>query len=220
MGNAQYVEPASALADSRRTGGENGGRGTPSRGRSATRDAVSRRRGPPVIAYRFQSWAVARSGACSSSVCRGRSVGNNSCDYVEGGVSAGNPVRAVAVRDRLIPVAAVGIVSIAAAESIAGMNARVPKPLVAVLALAGTAILLSVDAVQLFLGWLFVAPILQESASNSHVGHALGLALYAGPPLVLLVKHLAAQDDRPRAEWFDFFPALYFVYLVVSLGAT
>jgi O-antigen ligase len=135
-------------------------------------------------------------------------------------VSAGNPVRAAAVRDRLIPIAAVGIVSIAAAESIAGMDARVPKPLVAVLALAGTAILLSVDTVQLFLGWLFVAPILQESASNSHVGHALGLALYAGPPLVLLVKHLAAQGDRPRAEWFDFFPALYFVYLVVSLGAT
>src|SRR4051794_26975418 len=115
---------------------------------------------------------------CAPSVCRGRSVGNNSCDCVEGGVSAGNPVRAAAVRDRLIPIAAVGIVSIAAAESIAGMGTRVPKPLVAVLALAGAAVLLSVDTVQLFLGWLFFAPIFQESASNSHLGHALGLALY------------------------------------------
>jgi O-antigen ligase len=135
-------------------------------------------------------------------------------------VSAVNLVRAAAVRDRLIPVAAVGIVSIAAAESIAGMDTRVPKPLVAVLALAGAAVLLSVDTVQLFLGWLFLAPIFQESASNSHVGHALGLALYTAPPLVLLVKHLAAEGQHPRAEWFDFFPALYLVYLVISLAAT
>jgi O-antigen ligase len=135
-------------------------------------------------------------------------------------VSAGNLVRAGGVRDRLIPVAAVGIVSIAAAESIAGMGTRVPKPLVAILALAGAAVLLSVDTVQLLLGWLFVAPILQESAANSHVGHALSLALYTAPPVALLVKHLAAQGDRPRAEWFDFFPALYLVYLVVSLAAT
>jgi O-antigen ligase len=134
-------------------------------------------------------------------------------------VSAENLVRAGAVRDRLLPVAAVGAVSIAAAGSIAGMDTRVPKPLVGLLALAGAAVLLSVDTVQLFLGWLFLAPILQESASNSHVGHALGLALYAAPPLVLLVKHLAAQGDRPRAEWFDFFPALYLAYLVVSLAA-
>jgi O-antigen ligase len=153
-------------------------------------------------------------------VCGDSAPGNNLSDCVGGGVSSGSLVRAGAVRDRLIPVAAVGMVSIAAAESIAGMDSRVPKPLVAVLALAGAAILLSVDTVQLFLGWLFVAPILQESASNSHVGHALGLALYAAPPLVLLVKHLAAQGERPRAEWFDFFPALYLVYLVASLAAT
>jgi O-antigen ligase len=135
-------------------------------------------------------------------------------------VSAGNSVRPGAVRDRLLPLTAIGILSITAAESIASMGTRVPKPLVAVLALAGGAVLLSVDSVQLFLGWLLVAPIFQESASNSHIGHALGLALYTAPPLVLLVKHLAAEGDRPRAEWFDFFPALYLVYLVVSLAAT
>jgi O-antigen ligase len=114
----------------------------------------------------------------------------------------------------------VGLVSLAAAESISGMGSRVPKPLVAVLTLAGAAVLLSVDSVQLFLGWLFVAPIFQESASNSRFGHALALALYTAPPLALLVKHLASRGDRPQARWFDFFPALYLAYLVASLAAT
>jgi O-antigen ligase len=124
------------------------------------------------------------------------------------------------VRNRLIPAAAVGLVAVATAESIAGMDTRFPKPLVAVLALAGAAVLLSVDTVQLFLGWLLVAPIFQESAANSHVGHVLSLGLYTAPPLVLLVKHLGAEGPRPRATWFDFLPALYLVYLVVSLAAT
>ncbi|HEU5243433.1 MAG TPA: O-antigen ligase family protein [Gaiellaceae bacterium] len=153
-------------------------------------------------------------------VCGGSPAGNNLVDCVEGGVSAENLVRSGAVRERLIPVAAVALVSIAAAESIAGMDTRVPKPLVALLALAGGAVLLSVDSVQLFLAWLFVAPIFQESAANSHIGHALSLALYTAPPIVLLVKHLAAQGERPRAEWFDFFPALYLLYVVISLAAT
>lgn len=135
-------------------------------------------------------------------------------------MNAGQSVRLGAVRDRLVPVVAVVIFSFVAARSTAGIGAHVPKPLVIVLILAGAAILLSVDMVQLFLGWLFIAPIFQESASNTHAGHALALAIYTAPPLALLVKHLAAKGGRPRAKWFDFFPALYFVFLFVSLLAT
>lgn len=135
-------------------------------------------------------------------------------------MSVGNLVRSDAVRDRVVPIAAVAVASIAAAESIAGMGTRVPKPLLGLLALAGGAVFLSVDTVQLFLAWLFLAPIFQESASNTHVGHALALALYTAPPVVLLVKHLAAQGNRLRVEWFDVLPALYATYLVVSLAAT
>jgi O-antigen ligase len=119
-----------------------------------------------------------------------------------------------------VAVVAVVALSVAAARSIAGIDTHVPKPLVALLALAGAAVLLSIDTVQLFLGWLFVAPIFQESAANSRLGHALSLALYTAPPLVLLVKHLIARGSRPRAKWLDFFPALYLVYLAVSLAAT
>lgn len=135
-------------------------------------------------------------------------------------MSAGAPVRLGAVRHRLIPLLGIGLLSIVAAHSIVGMGAHVPKPLVLLLALAGAAILLSLDMIQLFLGWLFIAPIFQESASNSHVGHALQLALYTAPPAVLLVKHLAAQGSSPRAEWFDFFPAVYLLFVLVSLAVT
>ncbi|HZT53612.1 MAG TPA: O-antigen ligase family protein, partial [Gaiellaceae bacterium] len=112
------------------------------------------------------------------------------------------------------------LVSLAAARSVAGMATSVPKPLVALLALAGAAILLSVETAQLLLGWLFLAPIFQESASRSHVGHALSLALYTAPPLALLVKHLFARGWRPRPEWFDALPVLYLVFVAASLAAT
>ncbi len=129
-------------------------------------------------------------------------------------------LRSPAARERLLACAAVAAVSLAAAESIAAMGTHVPKPLLALLVLAGAAILLFVDTAQLFLGWLFLAPIFQESASKSHVGHALSLALYTAPPLVLLVKHVAARGSRPRPAWFDALPVVYLVFLAISLAAS
>jgi O-antigen ligase len=125
-----------------------------------------------------------------------------------------------AVAARLLPAAVVGVVSVAAAESVARMDHRVPKPLVAVLALALAAVLLSIDTRRLFLGWLFLAPLLQESASSNHVGHVLALALYTAPPLALLIKMLATEGWRPRREWFDVVPALYLAFLLASLAVT
>lgn len=136
------------------------------------------------------------------------------------GLSAVNVGRAAAVRDRLLPIVAVGIVSIAAADSIAGMGKHVPKPLVLVLALAGASVLLAVEATQLFLGWLFVAPIFQQSASTSHLGHVLSLALYSAPPALLLVKHFTVDGPRPARKWFDIVPVLYLLLLVGSLLIT
>jgi hypothetical protein len=80
-------------------------------------------------------------------------------------MSFGSPVLSSAARDRLLPFVVVGLVSVAAADSIAGMGTRIPKPLILVLALAGAAVLLSVDTTQLFLGWLFVAPLRRSSYS-------------------------------------------------------
>src|SRR5262249_52753460 len=69
-------------------------------------------------------------------------------------------------------------------------------------------------------GWLFAAPLLQESASKTHLGHALALALYAAPPLALLVKQVTSRGWRPRREWFDLLPAAYVVLLLLSLALT
>src|SRR5205814_969432 len=95
-----------------------------------------------------------------------------------------------------------------------------PKPLVLIVALAGSAVLLAVETTQLFLLWLFVAPIFQGSASESHFGHALSLALYSVPPVLLLVKHFTVDGPRPDVKWFDILPALYLLFLVGSLFTT
>ena len=66
-------------------------------------------------------------------------------------------------------------------------------------------------------GFPGLAPLLQESASKSHLGHPLSLALYAVVPLVFLVKLLTTHGSRPRRRWFDTVPALYALFIVASL---
>ena len=114
--------------------------------------------------------------------------------------------------------ATIAVVSLVAASSIAGMGSRPSKPLLLVAVLAGSSILLTIAPAQLFLGWLFLAPLLQESASKTHLGHVLSLALYTAPPLALLVKWLTSREPSPRREWFDLLPAAYILVVLVSLA--
>ena len=124
-------------------------------------------------------------------------------------------------RQQVPALAAVLILTVLAAHSIAGMNEQhVPKPLLAVLFLAGAAIMLSIGAEHLLLGWLFLAPLLQESAGKTRVGHLLELALYTAPPLIVALKVLLARGSRPRREWFDFVPALFVGFVFASLVVT
>jgi O-antigen ligase len=136
------------------------------------------------------------------------------------GLSAVGLARAGALRDRLLPILLVGLVSIAAADSIAGMGKHVPKLLILLLALAGAVVLLTVETTQLFLGWLFLAPIFQGSTSTSHLGHVLSIALYSAPPALILLKHLTSNGPRPARRWFDILPALYLLFLFGSLLLT
>jgi O-antigen ligase len=116
--------------------------------------------------------------------------------------------------------ATIAILSVVAATSIAGMGSRPSKPLVLVAVLAGSSILLTIAPGQLLLAWLFLAPLLQESASASHLGHILSLALYTAPPLALLVRWLASREASPRREWFDLLPVAYILFLLASLAIT
>ena len=128
--------------------------------------------------------------------------------------------RPATVLTRLLPPVVVGVVGATAGHSIAGMSVRVPKPLALLLAAAGAAILLTITSTQLFLGWLFLAPLFQESASNTRVGHALALALYVAPPLVLVAKFFTSDGKRLGRRWVDLLPAVYVAFVVGSLVVT
>src|SRR5690242_10568320 len=91
----------------------------------------------------------------------------------------------------LVTVAVVGVVSVVAASSIATMGTRPSKTLIAIVVVAVASVLLSLSRQQLFLGWLFAAPLLQESATATRLGHPLSLAIYTAPPLALLAKMLS-----------------------------
>jgi O-antigen ligase len=97
---------------------------------------------------------------------------------------------------------------------------HVPKPLAALVALAGGVILFRIRTEELVLGWLFLAPLFQESASATRVGHLLALAFYTVPPLVFALKAVFTRGWRPRLTWIDVSPALYVLLVLGSLLIT
>lgn len=112
----------------------------------------------------------------------------------------------------------VALVSLQAAFYISRAGTSIPKPLVALLALAGGAVMFAISSERLLLGWLFLAPVLQESAGAQRVGSLLGLVLYTAPPAVLATKTILARGPRPALRWFDIVPILYVLYAFGSLA--
>ena len=93
-----------------------------------------------------------------------------------------------------------------------------PKPLVLLLALAGGAVLFSIAPEQLFLGWLFVAPLLQGVPPQAEY-KGLQWALYIGPCVVLAVQTIR-RPSQLRVPWYDYLPALFVVLVFISMAAT
>ena len=91
-----------------------------------------------------------------------------------------------------------------------------PGPVLALLAVAGVVIMLSLGPAVLFVSWLALAPFLQDFGSHQASGHLLGLALYQAPPLVLLLWAFTRRADR-RPLVLDAFPFLFVLYVTVSL---
>jgi O-antigen ligase len=120
----------------------------------------------------------------------------------------------------IVALAFAAVLSVITARSIPGMSGHVPKPLVAALALAGAAILMTLTAEQLLLGWLALASLLQESAGKTHIGHLMSLAFYTVPPLLFGIKVLFTRGSRPRREWFDFLPGIYVLFIFGSIIVT
>ena len=123
--------------------------------------------------------------------------------------------------DRVLILGGTVLISYEAAKSIASaQGGHFPKPLLVLLVLAGGAILFTIGTEHLLLGWLFLAPLLQESAGKSRVGHLLSLALYTAPPVVFALKTMFTRGRRPQLAWIDAVPALYVLLVLGSLLTT
>src|SRR5690348_6164206 len=81
---------------------------------------------------------------------------------------------------------AMAMASAAVGVMLAHGQERPPLPLIALAALALVLLMMSLPPPTLFVGWLFLAPLL-ENATASHVGKPLGLAFYALPAFVLAI---------------------------------
>jgi O-antigen ligase len=110
-----------------------------------------------------------------------------------------------------------GTVLLAAAAGAAAAGGIPRRPVLALAVIAGAAVLLSLSPEVFFVGWLLVAPLVQESASVHPVGHVLGLALYFGPSLVFALWTFTRSPAR-RPGVIDAFPALFCGYVLAALA--
>jgi O-antigen ligase len=92
--------------------------------------------------------------------------------------------------------------------------------LVPLLVVAGGAVVFSLRPESLFLGWFFLAPLLQNSADQSPLGHQLVTALYLAPSLGLLVWTFAERDPRLSPTFIDALPVAYLLCIIASFALT
>ncbi len=84
------------------------------------------------------------------------------------------------------------------------------------LALAILAVYATVRADLLFVGWLAVAPFIQESARETQIGWALTNVFYVLPIGVLLIRMLPSNTLARHLRWYDVLPAGYVCFILLS----
>lgn len=124
------------------------------------------------------------------------------------------PSPAGALRGPLL-VAAVVVFSLFTGWNIARGSVLMAVPL----GLAILAVYATVRPDLLFLGWLAVAPFIQESArANFPVGWALTNVFYVLPIGVLLIRMARSNTVARNLAWYDTLPALYVCMIILSKG--
>ncbi len=93
-------------------------------------------------------------------------------------------------------------------------------PLLALIALAGAALLTSIPPGALFLGWLFVAPLVQLPPNPTALGQALNWGVYIAPILLFVALTVARPDRSRRSSKVDWLPAAYVAYVFVAMYLT
>jgi O-antigen ligase len=112
----------------------------------------------------------------------------------------------------------------AAASLVAGVALARGGPLtqlafMGLFGLAGLWLLVSIPPQTLFLGWLFLAPLLQNGADGSATGAPLAVALYAVPGVMMAVYTLAHREGA-RLRPVELLPAAYLAYVLAVMLAT
>jgi O-antigen ligase len=116
--------------------------------------------------------------------------------------------------------AATAAASVAAGVVVARSQQGVSISLIALVALAGVAVLVNIPPRPMFLGWLFAAPFLESAADHTALGRGLTWALYLAPLLVMLGLTLIRRDPTAPIAAIDWLPAAYVVYSIGSIAVT
>jgi O-antigen ligase len=112
------------------------------------------------------------------------------------------------------------VMSVAAGMLVARNQAGISLALIAVIGLACLAVLLSLPASVVFLGWLGLAPVFAEAAQASALGRAGIWALYIAPAVLLGAITIARARSGAIVSFVDFLPAAYVAYVLGSIAVT
>jgi O-antigen ligase len=112
------------------------------------------------------------------------------------------------------------VMSVAGGMLVARSQAGIALVLIAVIGLAGVAVLLTPPPAVVFLGWLALAPIFADSAQASALGRAGIWALYVAPAALLGAITIARARTGAAVLLVDFLPAAYVAYVLGSIALT
>jgi O-antigen ligase len=112
------------------------------------------------------------------------------------------------------------VAALAGTEVAAGAPDRISTPVLGLAALAGAIVLFSIQPEKLFLGWLFLAPLFQNSADASSLGKPFVFAFYLAPAAVLIAHTALGWRADRRIRPVDTLPALFVLYVFASLAFT
>jgi O-antigen ligase len=128
--------------------------------------------------------------------------------------------RALAPRRTVLALEGPGLVFVLVAFSLfTGWNVgRGSMLMAAPLALGVLALYATVRPDLLFVGWLAVAPFIQESARATEIGWVLTNVCYVLPIGVLLVRMTRSNSLAGNISWYDTIPALYVCMIILSQG--
>jgi O-antigen ligase len=118
-----------------------------------------------------------------------------------------------------VTIALLGLVgSVVIGVGVVGTNPTATRLSSLIVAFSALTIAVALPAERVFLGWLCVAPLVQERILTANLGSRLSQPLYQAPPLLLLLLVFLQRRRVVRGMWYDALPIVYFGFLTVQLS--